>query len=149
MLKDTLFPPRCPICGDVIPFENRMKLHRIMSGERIRRKEPMGTGADRGGTEALPAGDKTEKRHRAEGLMKASETRFAAVMCRGCRSIPPYITEPRCRKCGKQLNRDVTDGLCRDCASNERMFEACRCVMTYDETFREIMAGLKYASRKE
>lgn len=120
MLKDVLFPPRCPVCGDVIPLENRMKLHRFISGVQSGRK---------GRTEP--------------------ETLYAAVMCGGCRNIPVYITEPLCKKCGKQLNGTSPDGLCGDCAENERRFEACRCVMTYDETLREIMAGLKYGSRKE
>ena len=125
LLKELLFPARCPVCGDPVPVFRRVSLFT----------------ADRG----------TEKKDR--GLSKESaEIFYRGLICDPCRETFAYIRAPFCRKCGKQLSAERAEnqsGLCRDCASSGRLFRQARCLVSYDETAREIMAAVKYHSRRE
>ena len=132
-IKDIIFPQRCPVCGDAIPIERRINVRNL-------------------------------KRNRQQ--FKKDEKAFLrmlypAYVCRECISELSYISKPYCKKCGKQLskifplnqkNNDHTAGdekLCTDCTKKERLFIQSRAILNYDETAREIMAGLKYKSKSE
>ncbi len=87
-----------------------------------------------------------------EGSREETEILYRGLICDSCRETFAYIREPFCRKCGKQLRQERAEKgecLCRDCASKERLFRQCRCMISYDETARDIMAAVKYHSRKE
>ncbi|MDO4960648.1 MAG: ComF family protein [Eubacteriales bacterium] len=74
---------------------------------------------------------------------------YDGLICRGCLDSLKFITDPFCKKCGKQLAGRNDEMLCSDCLEKERLFDECRCLVTYDETAREIMAEIKYNSKKE
>ena len=139
-LKDIFFPAVCPVCMDAVPIERRMAVRRLK--RRIAKNKDTGSGKH---------AESTPKR-----FIKAM---YPAYICRECLEELKLIKAPYCRKCGKQLelkkadrhtdkNREDT-GLCNDCAKKERSFVQTRCIITYDETAQEIMAGLKYKSKKE
>jgi len=44
------------------------------------------------------------------------------LICRQCVSKPQYITEPRCRRCGKQL-REGEQEFCADCLRSRHVFD--------------------------
>lgn len=44
------------------------------------------------------------------------------LICRQCVSKPQYITEPRCRRCGKQL-REGKQEFCADCLRRRHVFD--------------------------
>lgn len=154
--KDILFPAVCPICTDAIPVASRMAVRRLRNrlySEKCVRSS---------------SGSSTDFKK----LMRAM---YPAYVCRECLTELEYIKEPYCKKCGKQLAaengtelsvydratanvskaeykanmQDREQGLCNDCIKKERSFIQARCVITYDETAQEIMAGLKYKSKRE
>ncbi len=154
--KDIFFPAVCPICMDAIPVAGRMAVRRLRN--RLSAKT---CGMDSGRNSAV-----------SQKLIRAM---YPAYVCRECITELEYIKEPYCKKCGKQLTADTgidsdvcnkpaadtvktaykanthddEKKLCNDCTKKERSFIQTRCVITYDETAQEIMAGLKYKFRKE
>lgn len=132
-IKDIVFPQRCPVCGDAIPIERRINVRNLKRNRQQFKKD-----------------EKTYLR-----------MLYPAYVCRECISELSYISKPYCKKCGKQLskvfplnqkNNDHTAGdekLCTDCMKKERLFIQSRAILNYDETAREIMAGLKYKSKSE
>lgn len=165
--KDIFFPAICPVCGDAIPIERRIAVRRLkrrfFSDVNGRNAEPLKK------NEGLQ-----ESVNKAEGLKKMRGL-YPAYVCRECLEELEYIKTPYCKKCGKQLEADSpgkpdiqkasesncakllcgTDvhsdagELCSDCTKKDRGFRQTRCVITYDETAQEIMAGLKYKSKGE
>ena len=83
------------------------------------------------------------------------EAYFAGLICPQCEEALPFVGDMRCAKCGKPLAGAAPPGLrpeallCRDCASRERMFVRCRCLMKYGEAARELMTEIKYHGKRE
>lgn len=69
-------------------------------------------------------------------------------VCDGCRKKLRYIKEPRCKKCGKQLERQEQE-YCRDCMRFSHSFEKGMAVFAYDEIMRRSIAMFKYHNRRE
>ena len=133
MLKDAVFPARCPVCSDALPFGRRAAMHAALMRPEV------------------PGG---------------FETLYSGLVCEGCLEVLEFIRAPYCGRCGKQLAggdgtgpqpgvpalrmraRQRAPGLCADCSASERRFAQCRCLISYDETAREIMADIKYGSGK-
>lgn len=87
-----LFPPRCPVCDDIVPV--------------------------------------------GEGRV-----------CFSCRPKIRYITEPTCRKCGRQLN-DNAKVFCMECEKRKHIFD--RGVALYDyQSMKKSIFRFKYKGRCE
>lgn len=70
-----------------------------------------------------------------------------ALICRECRRIPRYVSEPRCLKCGKGL-RDGAREFCYDCARAAHRYE--KGIVLYE--YRSVQSALyrfKYGNRQE
>ncbi len=87
---------------------------------------------------------------------REKELYLRGLICEKCEGSFGYIREPCCRKCGRQLaDHGSLSGpgenlrLCSGCAEKDRRFVRCRCLLTYDEVAREIMADIKYNSGKQ
>lgn len=92
-LLDMVFPRRCPVCDDVLPF---------------------------GG----------------------------ALICDGCRKKLMYVSEPRCRKCGKALYNE-TGEYCADCLKVEHSFDRAVSAFIYNDAARDAIFRFKYRGRQE
>lgn len=71
---------------------------------------------------------------------------FGGLICRECEAKLVYITEPRCRKCGKQL-ADETE-YCYDCRRRPHIYDRGLALYTYGSV-RKSVYRLKYAGRRE
>ena len=69
------------------------------------------------------------------------------MICASCRTIPQYIQEPRCRKCGKQLLED-TALFCSGCIQKKHIFDYGYAVYDY-QSMRKSIYRFKYANRCE
>lgn len=68
-------------------------------------------------------------------------------ICRGCRTKPRYITEPRCRRCGKQLMDDAKL-FCSDCMRRKHIFDYGYALYDY-QSMRKSIYRFKYDRRCE
>jgi ComF family protein len=69
------------------------------------------------------------------------------LICNACRIKPKYITEPRCRKCGRQLN-DETKIYCNDCGHTNHVYDCGYALYDY-QTMKMSIYRFKYAGRCE
>ena len=134
------------MCGEVIPIPRRTGHYRRMAWRKANAARPP---------------------------ILSFEELYDSYICRECLSEFQYIDDNHCEKCGKQLSglpslrggnprsrrpenrfglrssRADSPRICHDCANKIRMFTQCRCLITYDEAAREIMADLKYNGHPE
>lgn len=69
-------------------------------------------------------------------------------ICPACRKRLPYVTEPRCMKCGKQLETEEQE-YCEDCIRIPKQYVRGYPVFHYESPVRESVAALKYHNRRE
>ena len=69
-------------------------------------------------------------------------------VCASCRQNLHYIKEPKCKKCGKQIE-NAEQEYCRDCQRFDHSFDKGRAVFAYDETMRKSISMFKYHNRRE
>lgn len=69
-------------------------------------------------------------------------------LCFGCRKKLPYIKEPVCKKCGKELEKQETE-YCRDCQRFSHGFDRGAAVFAYNDVMRRSIAMFKYHNRRE
>ncbi len=69
-------------------------------------------------------------------------------ICPECRRRLHYIREPKCKKCGKQLEKH-TQEYCRDCARFSHSFDQGAAVFAYDDIMRRSISMFKYHNRRE
>lgn len=68
-------------------------------------------------------------------------------ICVSCRTKPQYITEPRCRRCGKQLF-DEARPFCADCMERRHVFDY-GCALYDYQSMRKSIYRFKYQGRQE
>ncbi len=68
-------------------------------------------------------------------------------VCAGCRIKPRYIVEPRCARCGKQLEEDARL-YCGDCAQHKHVFAYGYALYDY-QSMRKSIYRFKYGGRCE
>ncbi len=68
-------------------------------------------------------------------------------ICPGCVGRLPFVTGPRCRKCGKPAAAAGT--LCRDCAEIPHAYDLGAGVFLYDAVMRKTVSWFKYKGRQE
>lgn len=69
-------------------------------------------------------------------------------ICPSCQKKLPYIKEPRCKKCGKEIEKPEQE-YCRDCQRFPHSFDRGAAVFAYDEIMRHSIAMFKYHNRRE
>ena len=69
------------------------------------------------------------------------------LICRQCVSKPQYITEPRCRRCGKQL-REGEQEFCADCLRRRHVFDYGYALYDY-QSMKKSIYRFKYGRRCE
>ncbi len=69
-------------------------------------------------------------------------------ICPSCRKRLPYIREPRCKKCGKEIEKPE-DEYCRDCHRFHHAYDRGAAVFVYDEVMRRSISMFKYHNRRE
>ena len=69
-------------------------------------------------------------------------------VCNLCRKRLPYIREPRCKKCGKEIDRPEQE-YCRDCQRFSHGFDLGAAVFAYDDIMRRSISQFKYHNRRE
>lgn len=72
---------------------------------------------------------------------------FGTLICRECRSMLPWITEPVCFKCGKLISSPEQE-LCYDCRQFPKSFCQGISLLLYNEKTRPIIADFKYHNRR-
>ena len=70
-----------------------------------------------------------------------------AYICSECREKLVYIKEPRCRKCGKQLEKAENE-YCYDCGSKRHIYDRGAALYSYG-SIRLSLYRLKYGGRQE
>lgn len=69
------------------------------------------------------------------------------LMCYDCQKDYPFIQEPLCPKCGKQVITE--DTLCDDCKITTHFYEKGIALYPYEGTIKETMYRFKYGGRKK
>lgn len=69
------------------------------------------------------------------------------LICSPCRAKPQYITEPRCRRCGKQLALEEGQ-FCHDCIQRKHVYDYGYALYDY-QSMRKSIYRFKYGKRCE
>ena len=69
-------------------------------------------------------------------------------ICPDCRKRLHYIKEPKCKKCGKQIEKAEQE-YCRDCTRFGHSFDRGAAVFAYDDIMRRSISMFKYHNRRE
>lgn len=69
-------------------------------------------------------------------------------ICDKCRKKLHYIKEPKCKKCGKEIEKAELE-YCRDCQRFSHSFDKGASVFFYDSVMRRSISMFKYHNRRE
>lgn len=69
-------------------------------------------------------------------------------VCHACRKRLHYIKEPKCKKCGKEIEKSEEE-YCGDCKRFYHAYDRGAAVFAYDEVMRRSIAMFKYHNRRE
>lgn len=69
-------------------------------------------------------------------------------ICPSCRKRLHYIKEPKCKKCGKEIEKDEQE-YCRDCQRFVHAYDKGASVFAYDPLMRRSVSMFKYHNRRE
>ena len=69
-------------------------------------------------------------------------------VCTVCLKRLPYLKEPRCKKCGKEIEKEEHE-YCSDCQRFWHSFDRGTSVFAYDPIMRGSIAMFKYHNRRE
>ena len=73
---------------------------------------------------------------------------FGKDICDKCEEELPYITEPSCKKCGKQLS-DERREYCLDCERKPHYYKQGKAIFSYQKGMKLSMYRFKYSKRLE
>ncbi len=71
-----------------------------------------------------------------------------ALVCRSCTDKIRPVREPRCKKCGKSLEKEELE-YCTDCSRHEHVFDEAAGILPYDKTMSVSLLKCKYGGRRE
>ncbi len=71
-----------------------------------------------------------------------------AGICSNCRKKISYASEPRCKKCGKKLKREIAE-YCEDCRKCQHEFTQARASWLYQDPVRGAVYRFKNCNRRE
>ena len=69
-------------------------------------------------------------------------------VCSVCLKRLPYLKEPRCKKCGKEIEKEEQE-YCSDCQRFRHSFDRGAAVFAYDPVMRRSISMFKYHNRRE
>ncbi len=69
-------------------------------------------------------------------------------VCPSCKKKLCYIKEPKCKKCGKEIERPEQE-YCRDCQRFAHAYDRGAAVFAYDPVMRRSISMFKYHNRRE
>ncbi|MCR5148297.1 MAG: ComF family protein [Eubacterium sp.] len=69
-------------------------------------------------------------------------------ICKACSGKVSYLMEPRCLKCGKEIE-DEDEDLCMDCSGNTRSYDAGYPLFNYIPPVSDSLVRFKYHGREE
>ena len=69
-------------------------------------------------------------------------------VCIACRKRLPYLKEPKCKKCGKEIEKEEQE-YCSDCQRFKHSFDRGASVFAYDMLMRRSISMFKYHNRRE
>lgn len=69
-------------------------------------------------------------------------------VCPSCAKKLCYIKEPKCKKCGKEIERPEQE-YCRDCQRFPHAYDRGAAVFAYDPVMRRSISMFKYHNRRE
>lgn len=69
-------------------------------------------------------------------------------ICPACKKKLRYIKEPKCKKCGKEIEKPEQE-YCRDCQRFKHSFDRGAAVFAYDPVMRRSISMFKYHNRRE
>lgn len=69
------------------------------------------------------------------------------MICRECIDKLKLIQEPKCQKCGKQLQTDERL-FCNDCSSSKHVFDKGVCIFEYKEEIKQTLYRFKYDNKR-
>ena len=167
LLKDMMFPELCPICKDAVPFAKRAALHLAVytgaaSFEENKELYYGGT-VCRGCLRSLsfitePCCVKCGKQLKYAGSADLPAETALKVRGNDAAGLDYERTDANGRDRIKINKRNIHEEtneweggvlLCTDCRNTPRSFIQSRSVLRYDETARELMADIKYNSKRE
>ena len=73
---------------------------------------------------------------------------YGKDICEKCERGLPYIGEPSCKKCGKQL-LDERSEYCPDCSRKVHYYKQGKSIFSYTKGLKRSMYRFKYAGRRE
>ena len=73
---------------------------------------------------------------------------YGEKICDACAEKVLYVTEPSCKKCGKQLENERQE-YCGDCSRKKHYYEQGKAVFSYQKDMKLSMYRFKYAGRRE
>lgn len=68
-------------------------------------------------------------------------------ICSNCYKKIIKITPPCCEKCGREIDARLSIDICRDCAAEEKHFEASRSPFVYDGLIKKCIYDFKYYNK--
>ena len=69
-------------------------------------------------------------------------------ICPSCISRLSIVTQPVCKKCGKEIWSDQEE-YCLDCTRHGRTFDSGAALLNYNEAAKHSMASIKYKNKRE
>ncbi len=78
---------------------------------------------------------------------KVMDRGYDAHACPECLRKLPYITEPRCKRCGKPLIRENQE-YCRDCENSDHQFDRGFALWTHKSQVKTALYQFKYHNRR-
>lgn len=69
-------------------------------------------------------------------------------VCAPCKKKLHYIKEPKCKKCGKEIEKEEQE-YCRDCQRFSHGFDKGAAVFAYNDVMRRSISMFKYHNRRE
>lgn len=70
------------------------------------------------------------------------------LACPSCKELLKVIKEPKCKKCGKQVEFEEQE-FCFDCEKRQHQYSYGMSLWVYDATMRRSISDFKYRGRKE
>lgn len=69
-------------------------------------------------------------------------------ICVGCREKLPYIKQPCCKQCGKEILREEEE-YCYDCRKTRHFYTEGRALFSYNDAMKKSIEAFKYKNRQE
>lgn len=135
-VTELFYPPRCPVCDELLLPEGSTPGRTRVSGGIQRYKM------------CLPEKKETNREAASEYRVRKEVYEIENGICTSCRKKIIRIAEPVCKKCGKPLS-DERKEYCGDCVRKHHSYRQGKAVFLYKGEMRQSMYRFKYNNRRE